>query len=163
MTPETLAHWIFETSGYKINYQDCKSRIENLCMKYADNDFTIQGKAKKRTRKDQEIHGLSKIPDSVLISELRQEIGKLNSLVLELEEKLSKQATKKIKQATIESLENRIKNLNKELKAYRSMKLIENGRDDDLNHWCSYSGITESNKRELISIIQSIIKETICR
>jgi len=43
MTPETIAHWIFETSGYKINYQDCKSRIENLCMKYANNDFEIQG------------------------------------------------------------------------------------------------------------------------
>ena len=43
MTPESLANWIFNTSGYKINYQDCKSRIENLCMKYADGDFEVQG------------------------------------------------------------------------------------------------------------------------
>ena len=44
MTPENLAHWIFKASGYKVNYQDCKSRIENVCMKYADGDFEIQGR-----------------------------------------------------------------------------------------------------------------------
>ena len=44
MTPESLAHDIHVRSGYKINFQDCKSRIENCCMKYANGDFQINGK-----------------------------------------------------------------------------------------------------------------------
>ena len=44
MTPDRLARSIFNASGYKINAADCKSRIENCCLKYANGDFEIHGK-----------------------------------------------------------------------------------------------------------------------
>lgn len=43
MTTESLSDWIFNRSGYKVNKQDCKSRIENLCVKYARGEFEING------------------------------------------------------------------------------------------------------------------------
>tara|TARA_Y100000389_G_scaffold204481_1_gene257297 strand:+ start:2235 stop:2507 length:273 start_codon:yes stop_codon:yes gene_type:complete len=43
MTIYKLVDWIFKTSGYKVNYQDCKSRIENMCIKYARGEFSING------------------------------------------------------------------------------------------------------------------------
>ena len=43
MTPDKLAHEIFKRSGYAVNYQDCKTRIENCCVKYANGDFEING------------------------------------------------------------------------------------------------------------------------
>lgn len=43
MTPDKLAHDIFIRSGYSINEQDCKSRIENCCVKFAHGDFEING------------------------------------------------------------------------------------------------------------------------
>lgn len=41
MTIEKLADYIFKTSGYKVNYQDVKSRIENMCIKYKKGEFEI--------------------------------------------------------------------------------------------------------------------------
>jgi hypothetical protein len=41
MTIEQLCDWIFKQSGYRVNWQDCKSRVENICIKYANGEFTI--------------------------------------------------------------------------------------------------------------------------
>lgn len=43
MTPDILAEDISSRSGYSINKQDCKSRIENCCIKFAYGDFEING------------------------------------------------------------------------------------------------------------------------
>jgi hypothetical protein len=71
MTPESLSNWIFNTSGYKINYQDCKSRIENLCMKYADGDFEVQGKTNEERIKHIDYYGTDK---NDLVNDLNIEI-----------------------------------------------------------------------------------------
>ena len=107
--------------------------------------------------KDKAVHGLDKVPDSAVISQLRQELGKANAYIDELKDQLSEREPKKIRKEMLDNKDGEIRNLKKQLKKYRAMTMIKNGREDDLNHWCSYSGIDESNKRELNSIILSII------
>ena len=41
MTIDKLSNWIFKKSNYEVNYQDVKSRIENMCIKYKNGDFKI--------------------------------------------------------------------------------------------------------------------------
>ena len=52
MTLDSLCDWIFKTSGYKVNYQDCKSRIENICVKYADGEFEINSHIHNVTKRN---------------------------------------------------------------------------------------------------------------
>ncbi len=67
-------------------------------------------------KKDREVHGLMKIPEEVVISQLRVELGKANSYIQELEEKLnSLGGLKDIKAKHLDCLERRIKNLEKAL------------------------------------------------
>ena len=108
--------------------------------------------------KDKNVHGLEKIPDSEVIIILRQELGKANAYIDELKDNIKENQVRKVKNGTVESLTGRILNLEKQLKKYRAMRKVEIGREDDLSHWCSYNGIDELNKRELSSIIKSIIK-----
>jgi hypothetical protein len=107
--------------------------------------------------KDTSVHGLDKLPDSVVISQLRQELGKSNAYIDELKDQLKEREPRKIKQGTLISKDGEIKNLKKQLKKYRAMAMIQHGREDDLNHWCSYNGIDDLNKRELNSIILQVI------
>jgi arginyl-tRNA--protein-N-Asp/Glu arginylyltransferase len=52
MTLERLCDWIFKQSGYKVNWQDCKSRIENICVKYAEGEFTINSHIHNVTKRN---------------------------------------------------------------------------------------------------------------
>ena len=70
--------------------------------------------------KDKEVHGLMKIPSEVLIKELRIELGKANSYIKELEERLdSLGGLKEIKKTHLECLERTIVNLEKKLNKSR--------------------------------------------
>lgn len=40
-------------------------------------------------KRDREVHGLMKIPAEVVISELRQELGKSNAMIVELQDELT--------------------------------------------------------------------------
>jgi len=69
--------------------------------------------------KDQEWSGLLKIPNEEVIKELRIELGKANSYIKELEEKLASLSGKEVKQQTLTCLNGRVKNLEKELNSSR--------------------------------------------
>ena len=64
--------------------------------------------------KDKEVHGLMKLPNEVVIEQLRLELGKANAYISEMEEKLSDSGNK-IKKQTLLCLESRIKNLEKKI------------------------------------------------
>ena len=66
-------------------------------------------------KKDREVHGLMKVPEEVVISELRKELGKANAYIQELEERIKLLNSKDVKPQTLISLEGRIKNLEKAL------------------------------------------------
>jgi hypothetical protein len=68
--------------------------------------------------KDKEVHGLMKLPDEVVIAQLRLELGKSNAYISELEEKLSDNGYN-IKKQTLLCLQGRIKNLEKSLEKSR--------------------------------------------
>jgi hypothetical protein len=70
-------------------------------------------------RKDKEVHGLMKIPEEAVISELRIELGKAKCYIQELEEKIKLLSGREIKQQTFDCLSGRIKNLEKELEKSR--------------------------------------------
>jgi peptidoglycan hydrolase CwlO-like protein len=71
--------------------------------------------SKYNMKRDREVHGLMKIPSEVVISELRQELGKANSMISELQDKLnSLGGLKDIKAQHLDCLERRIKNLEKD-------------------------------------------------
>jgi len=70
--------------------------------------------------KDKEIYGLLKIPDSVIIKELRIEIGKLESYILELEN------SNKKKNGVINKLTSENNDLRK-ANNYLKLKQLENG------------------------------------
>jgi len=106
--------------------------------------------------KDNNNYGLEKIPNNEIIKQLRIELGKKESYIQELKHELGINIGKKVKSETISQQENRIRNLEKELKSYRMKELMLNGKDNDLNHWCSYNGINKENKRELLNIIKNI-------
>jgi septal ring factor EnvC (AmiA/AmiB activator) len=55
--------------------------------------------------KDAEWSGLMKIPDEVLISELRIKVGQLESYIEELEEQLKEKVIKTVKLSKLEHLE----------------------------------------------------------
>jgi hypothetical protein len=55
--------------------------------------------------KDSEWSGLMKIPDEVVISELRIKVGQLESYVEELEEQVKERALKTVKLSKLEHLE----------------------------------------------------------
>jgi len=65
-------------------------------------------------KKDREVHGLMKVPEEAVISQLRLELGKANAYISELEERLS-EGGNQIKKDTLFHLEGRIKNLEKAL------------------------------------------------
>lgn len=70
-------------------------------------------------KKDKEVHGLMKIPSEVVISELRQELGKANAYIEELKEMFNSFNKKEFKVQTLINLEGRISNLLKELEQSR--------------------------------------------
>lgn len=70
--------------------------------------------------KDKEWTGLLKIPSEEVIKELRIELGKANAYINELEHRLnSLGGLKEIKAQHLDSLERRIKNLEKKLEKSR--------------------------------------------
>lgn len=69
--------------------------------------------------KDQEWSGLMKVPDYEVIKQLRIKLGKANSYISELEDKLNEYTGRKVKEETFISLEGRIKNLEKQLEKSR--------------------------------------------
>jgi predicted nucleic acid-binding Zn-ribbon protein len=69
--------------------------------------------------KDQEWSGLMKVPDYEVIKQLRIKLGKANSYISELEDKLKEYTGRKVKEETFISLEGRIKNLEKQLEKSR--------------------------------------------
>lgn len=69
--------------------------------------------------KDKEWTGLLKIPSEEVIKELRIELGKANSYIKELEDRLKELSVKDIKEQSFVCLEGRVKNLEKELEKSR--------------------------------------------
>jgi hypothetical protein len=69
--------------------------------------------------KDQEWSGLMKVPDYEVIKQLRIKLGKANSYISELEDKIKEYTGRKIKEERLISLEGRINNLEKELEKSR--------------------------------------------
>lgn len=69
--------------------------------------------------KDQEWSGLMKVPDYEVIKQLRIKLGKANSYISELEDKLKEYTARKVKEDRLISLEGRIKNLEKQLEKSR--------------------------------------------
>jgi len=69
--------------------------------------------------KDQEWSGLMKVPDYEVIKQLRIKLGKSNSYISELEDKLKEYTGRKVKEETFISLEGRINNLEKQLEKSR--------------------------------------------
>lgn len=61
--------------------------------------------------KDKEWSGLMKIPNEVIISELRIRLGQQEAYIAELEDKLKEKEHKAVKQSKLEHLENIITNL----------------------------------------------------
>jgi hypothetical protein len=106
--------------------------------------------------KDKSVHGLNKLPDSVIISQLRQELGKSNSYIDELKERIELNIPRRVKNAHLNQLNCIITNLEKSLDKYRRRIRITDGNDSDFNHWCSYNGIDIDNKKELLSIIKGL-------
>lgn len=61
--------------------------------------------------KDAEWSGLMKIPDEVVISELRVKVGQLESYIEELEEQVKERALKNVKLTKLEHLEREVERL----------------------------------------------------
>ena len=106
--------------------------------------------------KDKEVHGLNKLPDSVLISHLRQELGKKNAHIEELKDRIKVNIPRRVKNAHLNQLTGINVKLTKNLEKYRRRIRISDGNDSDFNHWCSYNGIQDDNKTELLSIIKGL-------
>ncbi len=65
--------------------------------------------------KDKEWSGLMKIPDEVVIRELRIRLGQQEAYIAELEDKLKEKESKAVKQTKLEHLENLNANLTAKL------------------------------------------------
>lgn len=88
-----------------------------------DNKVIVAGKVYKVPviQKDRDWSGLLKVPDQVIISELRQEVGRLTSYIQELEDKLTLRGPETLQKQLLElqsentNLRNSLKQLGKNL------------------------------------------------
>lgn len=86
----------------------------------------------KVTKKDEEWSGLLKIPDSEVIKQLRIELGKANSYISELENKIKSISKEKpIKKAHVENLNTQITNFKNQLESARK-RLLKTTKENDL-------------------------------
>lgn len=136
---------------------------------------------KKITDKGKEIFGLNKIPDKNLLREARIEIGKLNSYVDELENKISElsknisiidlhlsdSAKEAIFQSKIKNQAEELKNMNALVKKYKDEYNvgIDNAvreRDNRINKLTKENNILSSEVNKLNKVI-SILQDQLVK
>lgn len=136
---------------------------------------------KKITDKGKEIFGLNKIPDKDLLMEARIEIGKLNSYIDELENKISElsknisiidlhlsdSAKEAIFQSKIKNQAEKLKNMNALVKKYKDEYNvgIDNAvreRDNRINKLTKENNILSSEVNKLNKVI-SILQDQLVK
>lgn len=136
---------------------------------------------KKITDKGKEIFGLNKIPDKDLLREARIEIGKLNSYIDELENKISElsknisiidlhlsdSAKEAIFQSKIKNQAEELKNMNALVKKYKDEYnvWIDNAvreRDNRINKLTKENNILSSEVNKLNKVI-SILQDQLVK
>lgn len=136
---------------------------------------------KKITDKGKEIFGLNKIPDKDLLMEARIEIGKLNSYIDELENKISElsknisiidlhlsdSAKEAIFQSKIKNQAEELKNMNALVKKYKDEYNVEidnavRERDNRINKLTKENNILSSEVNKLNKVI-SILQDQLVK
>ena len=96
--------------------------------------------------KDKEVHGLLKLPDKVIVKNLQAELDKANSLIDELNYKISSMRQDREMQS-IESLRGTIKSLNKQIKENAYYAKYQEAKKE-------VKKLREENSRLLTKLIQ---------